>query len=615
MFRRVTVIDESRTKGSEHCAGHLDRTRKSELRWLIQQLRPLLRSHALSVVLMVLGSLMFLLDPLLIKWLIDTAFPKRNFHLLLVAATGFFVIYGCRTGVSAVSRLVNFRAVQKLAFTIRLTVLEQMNRLSAEYHEITPVGQKLYRMEQDVDQIAEIGSSLVPSLLQTSFNTLFVIGTMCFLNLRLTCVLLPLMPLFFMSKRYFARHLRLASDKAQHRSSEEASFLQEHLSHITQIQLLGQQQSQVSNFIDRATARMVALNHRTSIEILFSVSYLGAVALGAIGVLAYGGYQVFIGALTVGGLVAFYSYLTRLFEPLNVAVDVYSRLNRLSASIERIVQVLNALPSVKDSPGSVTLRTRLSGRIDVVNVTFAYADSKPVIQGLTCRIDPGEKVALVGLSGSGKSTVAKLIARLYDVDSGCIEIDGIDIRGIALTSLRSHVCYLTQDPVLFERSLKENLLLGKPDASEWELTEAVNIADLAGVMRRLPVGWNTPLGPDGNTLSGGERQRLALARAILRKPSVMVLDESTSALDSRSEQRIFSNLRQHFREQTIVFVSHRLPALTWVDRIMVLNQGTIQDNGSHELLIASGGLYTWLYRAALQHTEPERLSSTTPVSV
>ena len=579
----------------EQSVNGFERSRKGELRWLLRQLRPFWRSHLFSVLLMVLSSLMFLLDPLLIKWLIDTAFPKRNFRLLLFAAAAFFVIYGCRTGFSALSRLVSFRTVQKLALGMRLQILEQMNRLSADYHETTPVGQKVYRMEQDVDQVAELGSSLVPSVLQTGFNSIFVIGTMSLLNLRLTCILVPLMPLFFFFRRSFERHLRLASEVAQDRSSEENSFLQEHLSHIIQVQLLGQEQSQATNFFEKASARMLALNHRAFIEILFSVCYLGAISLGAIGVLAYGGYQVFIGALTVGGLVAFYSYVTRLFEPLNVAVDVYSRLNRLSASICRIVQVLESVPSVIDNPAAVKVPSHTQGRIALQDVTFAYEDGRPVLENLNLQISSGEKVALVGPSGSGKSTIAKLIARLYDVDSGSIEIEGIDIRHVQLTSLRSTVSYLMQDPVLFDRTLKENLFLGNPYASQQELIHAAEIADLSHVVRRLAFGWDTPVGPRGNTLSGGERQRVALARVLLQKSRVMILDESTSALDSRSEQRIFTKLKQHFQDQTILFISHRLSALTWVDRIIVLSQGTIEDQGPHHTLLHRSEVYGQLF--------------------
>lgn len=595
MRSRLAGISSSRSTAQTNNGSKSDGMRKSELCWLIRQLRPLLRSHLLSVLLIVFSSLMFLLDPLLIKWLIDTAFPKRDFHLLLAAAAAFFAIYGCRTGFSALSRIVSFRTVQKLAFAMRLQILEQMNRLTADYHETTPVGQKLYGIEQDVDQVAELGASLVPSVLQTGFNTIFVVGTMSVLNLRLTCILVPLMPLFLFCRQYFERRLRSASEMAQERSSEENNFLQEHLSHVIQVQLLGQEQDQSKKFVERATARVVALNERAYTEILFSVCFLGAISLGAISVLAYGGYQVFIGALTVGGLVAFYTYVTRLFEPLNVAVEVYSRFNRLSASITRIVQILESVPGVSNDETAIDLPSDCPGKVEFQNVRFAYRDGRPILENLNLRIASGEKVALVGPSGSGKSTIAKLIARLYDVDSGCIKIEATDIRKLQLRSLRSSVSYLMQDPVLFDRTLRENLLLGNPYASPEELVDAIEIADLSHVVRRLAKGWDTPVGSKGNILSGGERQRLALARAVLQKPSIMLLDESTSALDSRSEQRIFANLNRYFRNQTILFISHRLSALTWVDRIILLSHGRIQDNGPHHALIHRSALYSQLY--------------------
>src|SRR2546427_3163963 len=222
--------------------------------WFARQLRPFLRAHLLSVCLIVLSSLMFLLDPLLIKWLIDKVLPKKDLHLLLLAAAAFFGIYVCRLGFSAFAGLVSFKTVQELAFRIRLGILEQMNRLSADYHETTPVGEKLYRMEQDVDQVAELGSSLVPYVLQTAFNTLFVVGTMFLLDFRLSCLLLPLLPLFFVFRRHFEKRLREASDAAQQRSSRESSFLQEHLSSVIQIQLLHQEKNQTEAFLERGAA-------------------------------------------------------------------------------------------------------------------------------------------------------------------------------------------------------------------------------------------------------------------------------------------------------------------------------------------------------------------------
>src|SRR5436190_17958532 len=207
-----------------------------QFRWFLHQLRPLLRAHLFSVSLIVLSSLMFLLDPLLIKWLIDSVLPTKDFHLLLAAATRFFGLYLCRLGFSTLAGLVSFRTVQELVFRIRLNILEQMNRLSADYHETTPVGEKLYRMEQDVDQVAELGSSLVPSVLQTAFNTIFVVGTMFVLDFRLTCMVLPLVPLFYVFRNYFDSRLREASDSAQQQSSRESSFLQEHLGSVVQVQ-------------------------------------------------------------------------------------------------------------------------------------------------------------------------------------------------------------------------------------------------------------------------------------------------------------------------------------------------------------------------------------------
>ena len=551
---------------------------------------------------------MFLLDPLLIKWLIDKVLPKRDVRLLLVAAGGFLGIYICRLGFSALAGMVSFRTVQNLVFRMRLDILEHMNRLSADYHESTPIGEKLYRVEQDVDQVAELGSSLVPYVLQTTFNAVFVIGTMFFLDFRLTILLLPLMPLFFVFRRHFESRLRQASDSAQQQSSRESSFLQEHLASVIQIQLLHRERSQVQAFLERAAARMKALNQRTLTETLFRTCYMAVIALGTIATLGYGGYEVFVGALTVGGLVAFYSYLARLFDPLNAAVDIYSRFNRLSSSIRRIVEVIEKTPTVWESPGAVHLPSPSRGYVELQGVSFSYGEGTPVVDGLGLKLEAGEKVALVGVSGSGKSTIAKLIARLYDVNDGAVYIDGIDVRNVRLASLRMKLCYLMQDAVLFDRPLKENLLLGKPSATNEELNQALEIADLSCLVQRLPNGWNSSIGPRGNALSGGERQRLALARAVLQNPSLFLLDESTSALDVPSEQRVLGNLIQHFPNHTIMFISHRISTLKWADRIVVLNQGVIQEQGTHDHLIRMGGLYAYLHNAPTDLASGQNLS-------
>lgn len=565
-----------------------------QFRWFARQVQPFLGAHALSMTLIVLSSLMYLLDPLLLKWLIDRILPKKDFHLLLVAAAGFFGVYVCRLALSALAGLVSFGTVQDLVFRIRLGILEKMNRLSADYHETTPIGEKLYRMEQDVDQVAELGSSLVPYAIQTTFNAVFVVATMFALDFKLTCIVLPLVPLFFVFRKYFDARLREASDSAQRQSSKESSFLQEHLASVVQVQLLHQEENQKRIFLERAGTRVKALNHRNLVEILFRTSYMAIITLGTIAILGYGSYQVFVGALTVGGLVASYSYIARLFDPLNAAVEIYSRLNRMSTSIRRILEVIETAPSVSDRPDAIHLKGPIKGHIEMRDVCFSYSIGNPVLQKLNLKLEAGQKVALVGVSGSGKSTIAKLIARLYEPDHGTVYIDGMDLRSVRLESLRTRVCYVMQEGILFDRTLKENLLLGKPSATTKELLLAIEMADLEELLRRLPQGWDTPLGPRGNALSGGERQRVALARAVLQHPSLLLLDESTSALDVPSERRIFASLAHYFPEQTILFISHRISALKWVDRIVVLSEGIVEDQGTHDQLIGRSSLYSWL---------------------
>jgi len=529
------------------------------------------------------------------KWLIDRVLPKKDFRLLLFAAAGFFALYVFRLGFFTLSQLVNFRTIQKLVLRMRLNILEQMNRLSADYHETTPVGERLYRIEQDVDQVAEVGSNVVPFVLQTAFSAVFVMGTMFTLDYRLTCMVLPLMPLFFVFRKKFERPLRRASDSVQEKAASENSFLQEHLASLVQVQLLHRERSQTQAFLERAVERMKALNHREFVEVMFSTCYMAIIALGTVAILGYGGYRVFVGALTIGGVVAFYSYVGALFDPLGAAIHIYSQLNRLGTNIRRILEVTERAPGVPEMPGAVSFPSTVRGDVEMNGVCFSYRDATPVLDGIHLRLEPGEKVALVGMSGSGKSTIAKLIARLYDAKRGAVYVDGMDVRTVRLESLRTKVCYLLQDAMLFDRTLKENLLLGNPSATTRELQRAIEIADMKELLRRLPQGWDTPLGQRGNALSGGERQRVALARAVLRNPSVLLLDESTSALDAPSERRVFMNLAQVFPNQAIVFVSHRISSLKWVDRIIVLNRGVIAEQGTHDqLIVRTGGVYNHL---------------------
>lgn len=456
-----------------------------------------------------------------------------------------------------------------------------------------PVGEKLFRIEQDVDQVAEFGS-FVPHLLQAAFNLLFVIVAMSLLNFRLVFALAPLLVIaVYIAVRYQNR-LRMSAEVAQERGGLESSFLQEHLASVVQVQLLNGEHGQTESFRELASARMNALNGRNRLEVFFGAWYMAAIAAGTLAILGYGGHQVFAGALSIGGLVAFYTYLARLFDPLYSTVDIYARFTRVRASIGRIIEIAEQAPSVPERSNAVSLPHRNSGTVKLTGVSFAYKAHAPVLSHFALEIQQGEKVALVGFSGSGKSTVAKLIARLYDVQEGAVEVNGVDVRDVTLDSLRANVSYLMQEAILFDRSLKENLLLACPEATDDQVRGALKIVELHDLLSRLPDGWDTRIGPRGTKISGGERQRVILARSLLQRPRVLLLDEATSALDALAERRILRNLAQCLQHQSIVFISHRVLSLQWVDRIVLLHRGTIEEQGSHSELIRKGGPYASL---------------------
>lgn len=584
---------------------------KDDLLWFAAQIRPLLRYQLFSMLLIASSSLMFLLDPLVLKWMLDVVLPSRDSRLLALCVGGLLVIYGCRLGLFSIGRIINFRTTQRLAFRIRLQLLEKINRLSADFHETMPVGEKLYRVEQDVDQVAEFGS-FVPHLLQAGFNLLFVVTAMAALNFRLLFALTPLLVLAGCVAFRYQSRLRISSEVAQGRGGVESSFLQEHLASVIQVQLLNSESGQTENFRELASARMDALNDRNRVEVSFSAWYMGAIAAGTLGVLGYGGQQVLAGALSIGGLVAFYTYLARLFDPLYSTVDIYARFTRVRASISRIMEITEQAPTVCERPHAVNLPRRNSGTVKVIDVSFAYPKNPRVLTSFCLEIQPGEKVALVGFSGSGKSTVAKLITRFYDVQEGAVEVNGVDVRDLKLASLRANVSYLMQEAILFDRSLKENLLLGCPDATDEEVRGALEIAELHDLLGRLPNGLDTRVGPRGEKLSGGERQRLILARTLLQKPPVLLLDEATSALDAPCEDLILRNLSKYLPRQTVVFISHRVSSLSWVDRILVLHKGTIEEQGSHTDLIRRGGLYASLVRRKVASGDGRTSSAPAP---
>ena len=552
------------------------RLKDTELHWLAARVKPFLRLHVGSYGCVVLSSFLVLIDPLLVRFLIDDVIPSGSVGLLPLVALGFFLTYMARLGSDSLASMLNFRAVQKMIFRSRLNLLRHLQRLSAEYHDNRPLGDTLHRLQNDVDQVATLSGEVIPSALRLATVFTLVMTTMLVLNWRLTIIVLPLIPVFILVRRQFHDRLRRASDSVQEQSGKVIGFLEEHLSSIVQVQLLSCEQREARRFARLSGRAVRAQVRRRGTELFFSALLYLIIVAGMASVLGYGGYLVMSGRLTPGGLVAFYGYTLQLFIPLYGVVDIYSKLQRAGASIRRLMEISEAQTSLQDRPGALALKPDSTGVVELQDVSFSYDAERPVLHAVSLRVNAGERVAIAGRSGNGKSTIARLVARLYDARCGTILIEGTDVRDIKLKSLRSSVIFVPQDPVLFDVSLRENLLYGNAAATEYELDQVARLAQLEGVIRKLPNGWNEPLGPRGNRLSGGERQRVALARALLQRPKVLILDESTSALDALTERQVLDALDGFLQNVTTIVISHRPFPTRWANRVIHLDRGRIR---------------------------------------
>ena len=556
-------------------------SRNSEIAWLAARVKPFLRLHCGSYFFILVSSVLVLLDPLIVRFLIDDVIPRRRIGWLPLVASAFLFTYMARLGADSVAGMLNFQAVQKMIFRSRLSLLRHLQRLSAEYHESRPIGDTLHRLQSDVDQVATLSGEVIPSALRMLTVFVLVMSTMLVLSYQLTIVVLPLVPVFIIVRRRFHNRLRDASDSVQQQAGKVINFLEEHLASIVQVQLLSCEQREARRFARLSGSAMRAQVKRRTTELFFSALLYLIIVVGMASVLCYGGYLVIAERLTAGGLVAFYGYTLQLFIPLYGVVDIYSKLQRAGASIRRLMEITEAQTMLREACDALVLSAGAPGVVELRNVCFGYGSDRRVLSDVNLRVNAGERVALAGRSGNGKSTIARLVARLYDTRSGTVLIEGNDVRDIKLKSLRSSVIFVPQDPVLFDVTLRENLLYGNAQATGEELEHVARLAQLESVIRKLPRGWDEPLGPRGNRLSGGERQRVALARALLQHPKVLILDECTSALDAVTERRLLDGLDGFLDGVTTIIISHRPFPNAWAERVIYLDQGRICETPEH----------------------------------
>ncbi len=631
-----------------------------EWRWLWRQIRPFIHYEIGSLVLVLFSSAVGLSSPLLMKWLIDDILPHQRWQALIIATGLFFAVSAGRTALSSAASLIGARGVMQCAFELRRKLLGHLVGLPAAFYADHQVGDLVQRAESDVSLVADLGSDLLPSVVNMIVQTVMTISIMVFLDWRLTLIALPLAPVFEWLRHRYRTILRKNSESVREASGQQSNLLNELLTGITQIQLLGAER--------RVARRYTRLNLRAQKarwqqrwnELMFTFSAMTVISLGSALILGYGGARVIRGELTAGSLVAFYSYIGGIFSPLSMATELYARLTRVRASVRRLLEVEQAPNDIRDRDDAVPLdgRPQLlvctgvsfryrpasgeatdNGKADGLkangaHVAVAIANTngnpdargdkdkdedededkdkkndfeRPTLDNADFDARIGERVAIVGASGCGKSSLLKLLPRLYDADAGRIEIDGTDVRALQLRTLRQAISFVPQEPILFRGTLRDNLRHGCPTATQQDIERAMRIACLTDVVARLPDGLNTELGPMGSGLSGGEKQRVAIARAILQDRPILILDEATSALDARTEFRLLARLAPWCKRRIVIVVSHRMSASRWADRVVVFDNGHVIEDGSHDALYQPGTFYfdLWDHNSASLSNDPE----------
>ncbi|HDY9886161.1 TPA: SAV1866 family putative multidrug efflux ABC transporter [Staphylococcus aureus] len=543
-----------------------------------------------------------MLIPLLIKYAIDGVInnhalttDEKVHHLTIAIGIALFIFVIVRPPIEFIRQYLAQWTSNKILYDIRKKLYNHLQALSARFYANNQVGQVISRVINDVEQTKDFILTGLMNIWLYCITIIIALSIMFFLDVKLTLAALFIFPFYILTVYVFFGRLRKLTRERSQALAEVQGFLHERVQGISVVKSFAIEDNEAKNFDKKNTNFLTrALKHTRWNA--YSFAAINTVTdIGPIIVIGVGAYLAISGSITVGTLAAFVGYLELLFGPLRRLVASFTTLTQSFASMDRVFQLIDEDYDIKNGVGAQPIEIK-QGRIDIDHVSFQYNDNEaPILKDINLSIEKGETVAFVGMSGGGKSTLINLIPRFYDVTSGQILIDGHNIKDFLTGSLRNQIGLVQQDNILFSDTVKENILLGRPTATDEEVVEAAKMANAHDFIMNLPQGYDTEVGERGVKLSGGQKQRLSIARIFLNNPPILILDEATSALDLESESIIQEALDVLSKDRTTLIVAHRLSTITHADKIVVIENGHIVETGTHRELMSKQGAYEHLY--------------------
>ena len=574
------------------------------LRWVFRYLRRYRLPLALTIIGMLALVGIQLIGPWLVKTMIgavtDPEASTETMDLVARLALLALAVYLIRALMQFVRSYAAHVAGWHVVADIRNEVYQHLQRLSLRFYEDKQTGQLMSRTVNDTDLLEQLVAHAVPDVLVNVLMLIGVTAVLVSMSWQLALLSMLPIPLIVLAMRGFARYVRPAFRQRQVELGELNAALNDNISGIREIQAFTREYEEGERIWSRIARYRDSLLRALRLMAVFHPSVEFAAALGTIILIYFGGKMVLGGALPVADLVAYFLYLELLYQPVRALSSAWESVQQALAGAERIAELLEQEPDVAERIDAIELPGRSRGDIRFRGVSFRYSVGDIVLDKIDLDVAPGSVVALVGPTGVGKTTLSMLVPRFYDVTEGEIVLDGHDLRDLTLASLRRQISIVLQEVYLFHGTVRENILFGRPGATENEMIEAARIANAHEYIEQLPEGYDTMIGERGVKLSGGQRQRLAIARAVLKDAPILILDEATSSVDTETESLIQQALERLMIGRTTIVIAHRLSTIRNADNIVVLQDGRIEGQGSHEQLMTQDGLYRYLNEVQMQ---------------